>query len=225
MRTKTKSMVVTFAVATALVAGAVAAAPAQASSGAPSPAAKTLGENSLAAVLTSGEVGFDRNRKDFDIATAAVLAVLADNPKSPVSVLADGSVPLTAFIPTDEAFRRLVTSLTGKYINSEEKVFAAVAGLGIKTVETVLLYHVVPGATITAKQALKSNGAVLTTAQTGTIEVRVWSKAKRITLVDKDPDSNNPRVILSLTDINKGNKQLAHGIDRVLRPVDLPKAS
>jgi hypothetical protein len=25
-------------------------------------------------------------------------------------------------------------------------------------------------------------------------------------------------------DINKGNLQIAHGIDRVLRPLDLPKA-
>jgi len=229
MKIRTRSAAVTFAMATALVAGAVAAAPSQAAPSAKQtsvakPAAKTLGDKSLAAVLTSGKVGFDRNRQDFDILTAAVLAVLKAKPTSPVSVLTDGSVPLTAFIPTDDAFRRLVGSLTGKYFYSEQKVFDAVAGLGIPTVETVLLYHVVPGATITAKQALKSNGAVVTTAQGGTIKVYV-TKGPRIGLQDKDPDSRNPRVILSLTDINKGNKQIAHGIDRVLRPLDLPAAS
>ena len=30
-----------------------------------------------------------------------------------------------------------------------------------------------------------------------------------------------PRVKLGLIDVNKGNKQVAHGIDRVLRPIDL----
>ena len=39
--------------------------------------------------------------------------------------------------------------------------------LGIDTIENVLLYHVVPGATVTYRQALKSNGAVLNTALPG----------------------------------------------------------
>ena len=205
--------------------GLAVATPAQAtksSLGTSSAAAtKTLGQTSLAAVLTAGGVGFDKNSKDYDILTAAVLAVLKAKPTSAVKVLTDGSVALTAFIPNDRAFRLLVKSLTGKTIKSEAKVFAAVAGLGIPTVEAVLLYHVVPGATITAKQALKANGATLTTAQGGTIRVRVY-RAPAISLWDKDRNSRNPRVILAQTDINKGNKQIAHGIDRVLRPVDLP---
>jgi hypothetical protein len=41
----------------------------------------------------------------------AVGAVLAAKPNSPVAVLADGNVPLTAFLPTDGAFRRLAHSL------------------------------------------------------------------------------------------------------------------
>ena len=43
-----------------------------------------------------------------------------------------------------------------------------------------------------------------------------------ISLWDKDRNSRNARVILSQVDINKFNKQVAHGIDRVLRPIDLP---
>ena len=48
----------------------------------------------------------------------------------------------------------------------------------------------------------------------------VKSKGKKqIRLQDQDRNSRNPRV--NVVDINKGNKQIAHGIDRVLRPLDL----
>jgi uncharacterized surface protein with fasciclin (FAS1) repeats len=177
-----------------------------------------LGTRSLAQVLLADKSGFDKNGKDFDILTAAVKAVLAAKPTSAVGVLANGKVALTAFIPTDTAFRRLVRDLTGKSPAKEQDVFKAVASLGIPTVEKVLLYHVVPGRTITAKQASHSNGAWLKTAEGAHIKVRVVHG--RIYLQDKDPNSRNPRVVAG--DINKGNRQIAHAINRVLRPVDLP---
>ncbi|KGN31505.1 fasciclin [Knoellia sinensis KCTC 19936] len=180
------------------------------------------GTRSLAAVLTADGNQFDRNWRDYDIVTEAVLAVLATKPASPVGLLADGTVPLTAFIPNDRAFQRLVGDLTGSRLRSEQAVFDAVAGLGIDTVETVLLYHVIPGATLTSKQAAAANGAILTTAQGGTIGVRVLSKRlPLIQLRDRDPDDRNPFVNPRALDINKGNKQIAHGITLVLRPVDL----
>jgi uncharacterized surface protein with fasciclin (FAS1) repeats len=182
----------------------------------------TPGTASLAALLTSDGNTFDRNPRDYDIVTEAVLAVLAAKPNSPVGVLTDGKTAVTAFIPNDQAFRLLVQSLTGKYVKDEKAVFTAVAGLGIDTVETVLLYHVVPGATITAATALRSNGAALTTAQGGTVTVKVtkyrhWCPV--LSLVDKDADARNPQVVAF--NLNKGNLQIAHGIDRVLRPLDL----
>lgn len=188
----------------------------------PANAATHSSPRSLATVLTSDGNKFDKNGKDFDVVTEAVLAVLAAKPDSAVKVLADPSVKLTAFIPTDKAFLKLASDLTGKKVTSEKKAFATVAGLGIDTVETVLLYHVVAGSKINAKAALKANGATLTTAQGGTFTVKV-SKRPSIQLRDNDPNSRNPRVVLALTDINKGkqNQQIAHGIDRVLRPVDL----
>jgi uncharacterized surface protein with fasciclin (FAS1) repeats len=195
---------------------AVAAAPATAGE------KNKLGDRSLATVLAA-DSGFDKNPRDFDILEAAVLAVLAAKPDSPVGVLADGKVRLTAFAPTDAAFRHLTADLTGKRIKSERKVFTTLAGAaGIDTIEAVLLYHVVPGATITYKQALKADGAKLQTALGATIKVKV--RGKRVILVDKDKDARNPRVIIPLRNINKGNKQIAHGIDRVLRPIDLPNA-
>ncbi len=108
---------------------------------------------------------FDENWKDFDIVEAAVYAVAAAKPKSPVLLLTDGTKRLTAFAPTDKAFRNLAQDLTGKTFTSEKKVFTTLAGLvDVDTLELVLLYHVVPGATITAAKAVKADGAKLKTA-------------------------------------------------------------
>jgi uncharacterized surface protein with fasciclin (FAS1) repeats len=179
---------------------------------------------SLAEVLTSDNNTFDRNSGDFDIATEAVLAVVGAKPGTPVALLADPSAKLTAFVPTDQAFLNLASDLTGKKVKKEKKAFKTVASLGIDTVETVLLYHVVPGAKVTSAKALKADGAKLATAQGGTIKVKVKSHPTKIKLVDKDRNARNAKVDLSLVDINKakGNKQIAHGISEVLRPVDLP---
>ena len=202
----------------ASVAGLATASAASAHERHDCPKPPTLGTRSLATVLGADRPGFDRNWRDYDIVEAAVGAVLKAKPNSPVKVLADGRVPLTAFIPTDQAFRNLATDVTKKRYTNERAVFAAVAGLGINTVETVLLYHVVPGKTIDARAALRSDGAKLTTAQGGKITVDVRS-GKRIYLIDADRDDRNGRVVQA--DINKGNRQIAHGISQVLRPVNL----
>jgi uncharacterized surface protein with fasciclin (FAS1) repeats len=179
------------------------------------------GTTSLAVVLAADGDTFDGRWGDYDVVTEAVNAVLDAKPGSPVAVLADGSVPLTAFIPDDRAFRELVHDITGTTPQSDEAAFAAVAGLGIDTVETVLLYHVVPGATIDSAAAAQSDGAELTTAQGGVVTVRVNS-ASNIRLVDADLGDRNPKLEADKLDINAGNQQIAHGITLVLRPVDLP---
>ncbi len=43
---------------------------------------------------------------------------------------------------------------------------------------------------------------------------------EQIRLQDRDRNSRNARV--NATNVNKGNMQIAHGVDRVLRPLDLP---
>jgi uncharacterized surface protein with fasciclin (FAS1) repeats len=204
----------------ALVAGVgLALAPASASQEGP-------GSTPLAAGLTADGNRFDRNSDDFDIVTEAVLAVLADNPDSPVGVLTQGDVAATAFLPTDGAFRQLVFDLTHRWVSNEEKVFEQVAGLGLDTVEDVLLYHVVPGATVTSTDAFASDDAALATAlvtesgpATVTVQVRHRLVDDVLRLRDNDRNARDPRV--TSFDINIGNSQIAHGIDRVLRPVDL----
>jgi hypothetical protein len=205
------------AVTTALAATtAISAAPAAS-------AATPSGTRSLATVLAADGHSFDRNWYDFDIVDAAVAAVLKAKPKSPVGVLADGSVPLTAFLPNDRAFQVLAADVTHRWYRSESQVFAAVAGLGIDTVEQVLLYHVVPGATITSRQALRSDGAVLQTALPGatfTVDV-IYRWLPIVRLVDADRNDVDPYLVPSKLDLNQGNRQIAHGITFVLRPADL----
>ncbi len=176
------------------------------------------GTRSLATVLAKDGSGFDHNWYDYDIVDNAVKAVLAAKPTSAVGVLADGKTSLTAFLPDDRAFRILVQDLTGKKPKTEKQTFQAVASLGIGTVETVLLYHVVPGTRINYRQALKADGARLTMASGGIVRVDV-RKGNRIKLLDADRNDDNPRIVKR--DINKGNRQIAHGINRVLRPVNL----
>ena len=78
--------------------------------------------------------------------------------------------------------------------------------MGVDAIEQVLLYHVVPGAAITKKAAVNANGAVLTTAQGGTISVRVYSRYLPIVeLRDKDTNDVNPFLNPRALDINAGN--------------------
>lgn len=183
-----------------------------------------LGTSSLAALLAKDGNRFDRNWYDFDIVDAAVHAVLAAKPKSPVGVLANGKVPLTAFLPNDRAFQMLALDLTHHWYPTERGVFTALAKkLGVNTIEAVLLYHVVPGVTIDSATALKSNGARLNTALPGaSFRVQVLShRPVWVRLIDNDRDAADPWLVRSKLDLNKGNRQIAHGISLVLRPVDL----
>ncbi|HEX5089254.1 MAG TPA: fasciclin domain-containing protein [Nocardioides sp.] len=192
---------------------------------APAGAATTAdrsGNRSLAKVLAKDGTRLDHNWQDFDILEQAVLAVLAAKPHSPVALLTDGSVRLTVFAPTDQAFRDLVGDLTGKRPGSEKKTVKALLSVAdVNTIETVLLYHVVPGATLPSPKVVKAakSRTKLTTAQGG--KVKVVDRKGNITLVDKDRDLADATVILNGIDINRGNRQIAHAIDHVLLPLDL----
>ena len=207
----------------ALVAVGLAAGAGLALAPAATAAEPPTGTSSLAALLASDGDTFDRNWYDFDILDQAVGAVLAAKPTSPVAVLADGTVPLTAFLPNDRAFQVLVKDLTHRWYGSEEQVFTTLAGAaGIDAIEQVLLYHVVPGVTIDSATALASDNAVLTTAQGGTFKVDVISKRFGIVqLRDQDRNDLNPFLIRRQLDMNAGNVQIAHAITFVLRPSDL----
>jgi uncharacterized surface protein with fasciclin (FAS1) repeats len=207
--------IATIGLTAALASATLTVAPAEASD---SPAARA-GTRSLATVLAADGNRFDKTWGDFDVLDRAVRTVLAAKPDSPVAVLADGDTRLTAFLPTDRAFRRLVRDLTGTAPHTERAVVTAAATRGVDTIEQVLLYHVVPGQTLTSGKVLKADDVELDTAEGGDIRVNI--RKAGIFLRDDDPDDLNPRVIPSLLDINKGNRQVAHGITEVLRPSNL----
>lgn len=202
----------TRAVAIAAAAG-LAAVPVMAGAAEAAPGTNSLGSVLLADTV-KGAPSFDRNGGDFDILTAAVLGVLGNDGKSPVGLLLDGEVTLTAFLPTDKAFERTAGDLGISARNEANLTGKLVNALGIEAIEEVLLYHVVPGAKINAKAAAQADGAKLGMANGQTVVVNVTKKA--IFLKDKARDVQNPKVIV--TDINKGNQQIAHAINRVLLP-------
>jgi hypothetical protein len=204
-----KKAVALLAAAGMAATGVAAAAPAQAAGH------STSLFDVLAADLKNGKPSFDTKGTDFDILTAAALAVLGEKPDSPVGLLADPSFKLTAFIPTDNGFKRTAEDL-GLHIRNEKALAnALVATLGIDGIEQVLLYHVVPGVKITKAQALKADGAKLPTALGPTIEVDV---RKTGAIVLKDAAKPFPRVTIPNINRSPANQQIAHGIGRVLLP-------
>lgn len=170
----------------------------------------------LTEVLNLKNASFDNNFSDFDVFTSLWMDVWGQLPESAIQVISDGNTALTAFVPTDRAFQRVVKHLIGKKLKSEARIADAVMSLGAKTVEKVILYHVVVGDPILSPDALEANGAKLNAASGQTIGVRV--SGTTITLVDKAKKHTNATVILSAVDINKGNKQVAHGINQVMLP-------
>ena len=170
----------------------------------------------LTEVLNLSRADFDDDLGDYDIFTYLFMEVWGAKPLSAVGVISDGYMPLTAFIPTDRAFRKLTTAITGKVLKNESVIANTVMSLGVKAVEQVLLYHVVLGAPIESTAALQANGAVLTSANDKTFKVNVsWTV---ITLVDKDKTRKNAVVLLGKVDINSGHTQVAHGINQVMLP-------
>ena len=189
--------------------------------GAGSSAAADESPPTLAAVLLADSpkddaAGFDRRWFDYDIVTQAVLLF-----PDLVAAASDPTAQLTVFLPNDLAFRRLVADLTGSWPRAEAAAFAAVAALGVDTVRTVLTYHIVAGPPISYRDALRSDGATLSTLQGGTLTVDVGRFfLAYVQLVDNDPSASDPIVIQPQVGGRLANGY-AHGIDSVLRPLDL----
>jgi uncharacterized surface protein with fasciclin (FAS1) repeats len=184
-------------------------------------AEKPLGTRSLATVLAADGHGFDSNWKDFDVVDRLVLRVLRLKPTSKLAVVTDGNRRLTAFVPTDAGFRRVGEALLGRRYTSEKALFRALWAAAdrtragrVATVENILLVHLVAGKTLTARRLACLAPTALTTMQGG--KVRVRTPHGNLVLVDRDPISPRARVVAP--NINKGNRQIAHGITPMLSP-------
>ena len=155
---------------------------------------------------------------EFDILQAAVLAV-EDAGILPAATLLSGEGPFTVFAPTDKAFTKLAEDLSGLEFADEDAVVGwLVTNVGLETIAVVLGYHVVEGE---VPSSAVSDGAEVTTFGGGSFAVFAPGKNFRsIQFVDNDPDARNPKLVKGLFDISTGNG-IIHGIDRVLRPIDL----
>lgn len=177
----------------------------------------TLAEILLSDSAKDNEDGFDARSWDYDIVTEAVLLF-----PDLVAAASNPDAELTAFLPRDGAFRRLVYDITGQWIRSEAKVFEVVASLGEDNVKNVLLYHLIP-AKISYQTALGANGAELDTLLPGAdikVKVKNFWIFKWIRLIDDDRDDRNPIVVRPNLG-GEASNGYAHGINRVLRPFDI----
>ena len=208
---------ISIALMAALIAGAFAL-PVSATSG-PRSGKSTLAEQ----ILKDADGRFDRRWSDYDVIGEIVKAILGSGVSTQLGAAADPNVELTAFLPNDRAFRRLAHDLTGQWIRNEADIIPALltaVGGDLALVNAIVEYHVVPGK-ITAKAALRSDGAELTSIMGAGFEVDVRSRRwKKVELIDNDPDLRNPRLIR--WDLNNyASNGIWHGIDRVLIPIDV----
>jgi uncharacterized surface protein with fasciclin (FAS1) repeats len=182
----------------------------------------TIADVLLADDKASGQANvLDRNWRDYDLVTAAVLAVGATDL---VPAASNAGASLTVLAPNDQAFRQLARDLTKRPMRTEQQVLdtlLAVEAGAPGTIKTILTYHIVP-AKLGPAAVLASDHVAVTTLGGGTFTVDVINKRVAfVQFVDGDPNARNPY----LNAINVGGGELAngyiHGIDRVLRPIDL----
>lgn len=205
--------ILTYFTATALVSATLVITP---SSNALTDNETGRGINAISAVLNVDEFAFDSNLADFDIFTFLALDVMGKRPNTRIWRMADGFFPMTAFVPTDRAFKKLVKSLTGVSYQRERKIYEAARSLGTDKLNQIILYHFVFGDPILAADALAANGSLLTTPRGETF--RVVYDGTLLKLRDKDRDRINPRVILDRVNLNEGNNHVIHPINGVLIP-------
>ena len=134
--------------------------------------------------------------------------ILAENPSTPLALAADPASPkLTVFLPNDRAFQALAADLLGfrYWFASETTVATAlVQALPTSTLETVVQYHVIPGADIDSKTALSvPRGTALTTLQGGKIMVTPVRTFGTAILSDNDRNDIDPFLVQSKLDIEE----------------------
>ena len=116
-----------------------------------------------------------------------------------------GKGPFTVFAPTNEAFDKLPKGTVETLLKPEN----------IKTLQTILTYHVVAGkmnASDIAKAIKAGNGkAILKTVSGGTLTA--WMKGKDLYLTDE----NNNSAKVTIADVNQSNGVI-HVIDGVVTP-------
>ena len=132
--------------------------------------------------------------------TLSYLVAAAQRGGTAVTTALGGTTALTVFAPTNAAFRA-----------AGFPTIAAINAAPVATLTNILTYHVVPG--VRAYSPTLTNGASITTFQTGTVTVGVTSSG--VTVLGKGNGTNASNV--TTPDISATNGVI-HKIDRVLLP-------
>lgn len=176
-------------------------------------------EVSLADILladTSGPENRNANGDDYDILLAQVLRVLEAKPDSPVGLLLDPTVELTAFLPNDDAF--LSTGLLPGRVKNEVALTARLEDtFTVDEIEQLLLGHVVVGPVLDSPVVLFLDGQSVDTAAGTTLTVDVRDDGS-IAIIDDAVGNRDALLVLDAIDINLGQAQVGHTVDQVLLP-------
>jgi hypothetical protein len=206
----------------ALLVGVGLAAPvsaAPASSRAARSGAAVSAPTSTYTYLRTHNRSLDKNWNNYSIATRLLTDLHTVGGDQATSPLFDPGVRATFFVPTDGALRILLKQATGHDYPTERAVLNKLEMMVTPDVDNLLGFGVIPGRTLTSRALVALSGRNLRTAWTPTRTMHVavyhWSHGTVISLWDMDHRFRNPRVILRSSNLNAGNAQIVHGIDRV----------
>ena len=139
---------------------------------------------------------------DFDVLVAALTRTTTEGNTNLVSVL-KGEGPFTVFAPTDAAFISFTAA------DDEAAAIAAVNGLPIETLVTVLQYHVV-GAAVASGDV---KAGEVTSVSTDEFMIAIDGSSIKI----QDGSASTPDATISATNVLASNG-LIHVIDQVISP-------
>lgn len=168
----------------------------------------------------------DKPRGNYNVIGQTVLALAGSGDLSEADVEALGSADLTAFLPTDTAFRRLVAEIQGKrwwQVREADVIPALVGALGLPTIAEVVKYHIYAGGKVDYRTALsldenRRNGTDVFIDMYNGGKLGIDRRAVFLQLDDAGMagfGSNDPYVIQR--DVRAGNA-IVHGIGEVLLP-------
>ena len=168
----------------------------------------------------------EKDRGRYNIIGQTVIALVQNGVLDDADVAALQTAEITAFLPTDIAFRRLVADIQGTkwWRVAEGDVIPALVGvLGLETIGEVVKYHIFPGGKVDYRTALSLDD----NRRNGTeVSIEMYNGGmldidRRYWLLQLDDSgeagfgSNNPFVAQRNID---GGNAIVHGISEVLLP-------
>ncbi len=168
----------------------------------------------------------DAKRGQFNIIGNVVLALAGSGDLTEADVAALSSAELTAFLPTDNGFRRLVADLQGKrwwQVKEGDVIPFLVDTLGLPTIAEVVKYHIFAGGQVDYRTALslddnRRNGTGVFIEMYNGGDLGIDRRGFFLQLDDAGTaglGTTNPWVVRPNID---GGNALVHGISEVLLP-------